>query len=190
MGLRMLLLGVLMCARVEQAFAADAASPLAEGYSMPEGYTSLRVGKQEKTGRPQIDAVYAAPTGEALRFTVVRADKKHSRPGRLPIDVCVRDDRSGAVLLPPQLSGDTPLIEGCSTAADAGGGIARSNSILDALSSLAKVRFTPEYRSEYIALLNQATVAAPPDQALLELGDGVIIHEQKPPLPPAPEAGK
>jgi hypothetical protein len=179
----------LACALATASAAASAAddpsSPLAPGYPMPEGYTKLVLSKQRGTGLVQIDAVYAPAGANALHFTALHGPKGHTHPGRVPIDVCVRDESSGEVVVIPQLSGAKALIEGCSLAGAEAASAARAATVLDALSSLAKVRFKPEYRSEYIAILNVATSAAPPDQALMELGNGVVVHERRPGLPPA-----
>ena len=170
-------------ARAEEA----KSSVLADGDSLPKGFKSIDATEQESTKWRQIDALYEAADGSSIRFTTVRGSKEMAQPGRPAIDVCVRDAKSGEPLLDPQIFGAKPMIEGCTRETRAPeSATKRYPQILDALDSLASVRFKPEYRSEFIALINQTTRAVPEGQEHTEIGGGVLIHKKRPALPPHP----
>jgi hypothetical protein len=157
------------------------------GDTLPKGFESIEASELPGTKWRRIDAVYGDPTnGITIRFTTVRGSKDMAEPGRQPIDVCVRDAKTGELLLDPQIFGATAMIEGCARGAHASESAKKHYpQILEALDLLASVRFKPEYRPEFIALVNQTTRAIPDGQEHTELGGGLIIHKKGPALPAA-----
>jgi hypothetical protein len=177
----LLLLGVAGVAVAEE----PTSDVLASGYKLPKGFTSIKVTEQPETKWRQIDALYTDSTsGASLRFTAVRGSKDMAEPGRHPVDACIRDGKSGTVLLPPHLFGSRPLIEGCGAdSASAEEGKKRSGEILEALDALTTVRFKDEYRPEYVALVNQSMHIVSEGKMPTAFGGGVIIHNKNPQLP-------
>jgi hypothetical protein len=163
------------------AFAAD--DVLASKYKLPKGFTSIQATEQPETKWMQIEALYTDPTGGgSLRFTTVRGTKDMAEPGRNPVDVCVRDGKSGEVLLPPHIAGNRPLIPDCKLASKEAGKD-RSGDILEALDALTTVRFKDEYRAEYVALVNQSMQIVSEGKMPTAFGGGVIFHNKNPQLP-------
>jgi hypothetical protein len=173
------------------AVAEDHASDvLASGYKLPKGFTSIQATEQPATKWQQIDALYTDPvSGGALRFTAVRGSKEMAEPGRHPIDVCIRDAKTGDVLLPPQQFSSKPLIEGCSASSEISeASKKRSGEVLQALDALTTVRFKDEYRPEYVAIVNQSMYIVSEGKMPTAFGGGVIIHNKNPQLP-VPQGG-
>jgi hypothetical protein len=158
---------------------------------LPKNFTSIQSSEEPETKWRRIEALYRDPAdGSTIRFTTVRGAKDMGEPGRHAIDVCVRDGKSGELLLAPQIFGAKPLIGECTREAKVSEAAPkRYPQILQALDSLAGVRFKAEYRPEYIALINQTTRAVPEGQEHTELGGGVLIHKKSPPLPGAGGSG-
>jgi hypothetical protein len=183
-------LGLLAATAGASAQAQEKLAVLDASDSLPKGFKSIEATEQEGTKFKQIDALYEDPAeGSSIRFTTARGSKEMAEPGRHAIDVCVRDGKSGEPLLDPQIFGAKPLIEGCTRETRAPESAKkRYPQILDALDSLASVRFKPEYRPEFIALINQTTRAVPEGQEHTEIGGGVLIHKKRPALPPPPSA--
>ena len=182
------LLVALLCVAGASSSAAagdHASNVLASNDKLPKGFTSIQATEQPTTKWKQIDALYTdAASGASLRFTTVRGGKDMAEPGRYPIDVCIRDAKTGQVLMPPQIFGDKPLIEGCTMKAVAEEeGKKRSGEILQALDALTTVRFKDEYRPEYVALVNQSMSIVSEGKMPTAFGGGVIIHNRNPELP-------
>jgi hypothetical protein len=158
------------------------------GDRLPKGFESIEASELPDTKWRRIEALYTDPSdASTIRFTTVRGSKEMGQPGRAAIDVCVRDAKTGELLLDPQIFGPKAMIEGCAHGAKAPESAKkRYPQILAALDALVSVRFKPEYRSEFIALVNQTTRAIPDGQEHTELGGGVIIHKKGPALPVAP----
>jgi hypothetical protein len=119
-----------------------------------------------------------------LRFTTVQGGEEMAEPGVQPIDVCIRDGKTGEVLIPPRVFGDSPMIEGCAkTDLASEAGRARSGQLLRALDALTTVRFQEPYRPEYVALVNQSMRITRESATPAPFGGGVILHGKTPELP-------
>ena len=164
---------------------------LASGYELPKGFTSIKASEQAATKWQQVEALYTDPaTGSTLRFTAVRGSQDMAEPGRHPIDVCIRDAKTGAVLLPPQQFSSKALIEGCSVSSEiTEESKKRSGEVLQALDALTTVRFKDEYRPEYVAIVNQSMSIVSEGKMPTAFGGGVIIHNKNPGLPQQPGEG-
>jgi len=127
-------------------------SVLEKGYQLPKGFTSIVASKQPNTGRLQIDAIYEDPTsGNRIRFITARGSYADMEPGSDPIDLCIRDEKTGRVVSAMQ-SADAVLIKGCRQTNSRKD---RSAEISAGAKALKEVKFKRQYLPEYRTLVAQ-----------------------------------
>ena len=147
---------------------------IADGYSLPPGFTSLQAtGPRNAEGQRIEGILHDATSGTTVRYTMARGSKWDVAPGEPihPVDVCVRDASTGEVLLMPHVFADRSLIEGCGgedddDAHDEGDqGHANANSAemqrkrdaaLAGLAALRSVHFKAEYEPERETLVDDS----------------------------------